>query len=144
MGFPDSSAGKESASNAGNPGSIFGLGRSPGERNCYPFQFSAMENSMNRGAWLAIVYRIAKSQTWLKRLSTSKKFAVLCYWWKILHFLWTSSGCFLWVLLSVGLIWSSTCWNQSFDFLEGVHNRGFLSNFNIYTSPSLAEDLLLV
>jgi len=46
LGFPGSSAGKESACNAGDPGSIPGSGRSPGEGNSYPLQYSDLENSM--------------------------------------------------------------------------------------------------
>ena len=46
MGFPGSSDGKESACNAGDPGSTPGLGRSPGEGNGYPFQYSCLENPM--------------------------------------------------------------------------------------------------
>ena len=46
-GFPDSSVGKESACNAGNLGSIPGLGRSPGEGKGYPLQYSGLENSMD-------------------------------------------------------------------------------------------------
>ena len=57
MGFPDSSAGKESACNVGDLGSIPGLGRSPGEGNGYPLQYSGLENSMG-----CIVHGIAKSQ----------------------------------------------------------------------------------
>ena len=45
-GFPDSSVGKESACNAGDPGSIPGLGRSAGEGKGYPLQYSGLENSM--------------------------------------------------------------------------------------------------
>ena len=45
--FPDSSVGKESACNAGDPSSIAGLGRSPGEGKGYPFQYSGLENSMD-------------------------------------------------------------------------------------------------
>ena len=44
------SDGKESAYSAGDPGSIPGLGRSPGERNGNPFQYSCLENPMDRGA----------------------------------------------------------------------------------------------
>ena len=51
MGFPGGSDGKECACNAGDPGSIPGLGRSPGEGNGNPLQYSYLENSMNRGAW---------------------------------------------------------------------------------------------
>ena len=47
MGFPGSSVGKESACNAGDLGSIPGLGRSPGEGNGYPLQYSGLENSMD-------------------------------------------------------------------------------------------------
>ena len=46
LGFPCGSAGKESACNAGNLGSLPGLGRSPGEGKGYPLQYSGLENSM--------------------------------------------------------------------------------------------------
>ena len=46
MGFPCSSVGKESACSAGDPGSMPGLGRSPGEGKGYPLQYSGLENSM--------------------------------------------------------------------------------------------------
>ena len=46
-GFPGGSAGKESAGNVGDLGSIPGLGRSPGEGKGYPLQYSGLENSMN-------------------------------------------------------------------------------------------------
>ena len=59
LGFPGGSAGKESTSNAGDVGSISGLGRYPGERKGYPFQYSALENSMD-----CIVHRVTKSHTW--------------------------------------------------------------------------------
>ena len=49
MGFPDGSDSKESACNVGDPGSIPGLGRFPGEGNGYPLQRSCLENSMDRG-----------------------------------------------------------------------------------------------
>ena len=70
MGFPGGSDSKESACNAGDPGLVPGSGRSPGEGNGYPLQYSCLENPMDRGAWLATVRRVAKSQTRLKRLST--------------------------------------------------------------------------
>ena len=47
MGFPDSSVDKESTCNAGNPGSIPGSGRSPGEGKGYALQYSGLENSMD-------------------------------------------------------------------------------------------------
>ena len=54
-GFPGGSAGKESACNAGDLGSIPGLGRSPGEGNSYTLQYSGLENSMEIGVWQATV-----------------------------------------------------------------------------------------
>ena len=64
-GFPGGSDGKESAYNAAGPGSIPGLGRSPGEGNRYPLQYSCLKNSMDRGAWQATVRGVAKSWTQL-------------------------------------------------------------------------------
>ena len=55
-GFPGGSDGKESASNAGDEGLIPGPGRSPGEGNGYPLQYSCMENPIDRGAWWATVH----------------------------------------------------------------------------------------
>ena len=50
-GFPGGWDGQESACYAGEPGSIPGLERSPGEKNSYPLQYSCLENSMERGVW---------------------------------------------------------------------------------------------
>ena len=65
QGFPGGSDGKESTCNEGHPGLILGSGRSPREGNGYALQYSCLENSMDRGAWWAPVYGVAKSQTWL-------------------------------------------------------------------------------
>ena len=54
MGFPHSSVGKSSACNAGDPGSIPGSGRSPGEENGSPLQYSCLGNPMDRGAWQTV------------------------------------------------------------------------------------------
>ena len=62
-GFPGSSAGKESACNAGDPSLIPGLGGSPGEGVGYPLQYSCLETPKARGAWRATVHGVAKSQT---------------------------------------------------------------------------------
>ena len=61
--FPGGSAGKESACNAGDPGLIPGLGRSPGAGNGNPLQYSCLENPMDREARWAIVHGVAKSRT---------------------------------------------------------------------------------
>ena len=49
--FPGGSDGKASVYNAGDPGSIPGLGRYPGEGNGNPLQYSCLENPMDRGTW---------------------------------------------------------------------------------------------
>ena len=51
MGFPNSSVGKESTYNAGDPDSIPGSERSPGEYKGYPLQYSGLENSMDYSLW---------------------------------------------------------------------------------------------
>ena len=61
VGFPGGSDNKESAYNAGDQGSIPGLGRSPGEGNGNLFQYSCLEDSKDLGAWWAAVRRVAKS-----------------------------------------------------------------------------------
>ena len=63
LGFPGGSDDKVSARNVGDPGSIPGSGRSPGEGNGNPLQYSYLENSMDGGAWWAIVHGVAKSRT---------------------------------------------------------------------------------
>ena len=67
--FPGGSDGKETACNAGDPGLIPGLGRSLGEGNGSPLQYSCMENSMERGAWQAIVQWGHKELDTTERLS---------------------------------------------------------------------------
>ena len=54
--FSDDSVVKNPPVNAGDAGLIPGSGRSPGERNCNPLQYSCLENSMDRGAWRATVH----------------------------------------------------------------------------------------
>ena len=56
LGFPGDSDGKESACNAGHLGLIPGLGRSPGEGNGNPLQWSCLENPLDGGAWQATVH----------------------------------------------------------------------------------------
>ena len=58
--FPGGSDGKESACNAGDLGLIPGLGRSPGEGNGTPLQYSCLVNPMDRGAWWAVVHGVTE------------------------------------------------------------------------------------
>ena len=63
MDFPGGSDGKETGCNAGDLGSILGLGRSPGEGNVGPLQYSCLKNPMDRRVWWATVSGVSKSQT---------------------------------------------------------------------------------
>ena len=63
LGFPGGSEVKASAFNAGDLGSIPGSGKSPGEENGNPLQYSCLENPMDRGAWWATAHGVAKSWT---------------------------------------------------------------------------------
>ena len=61
LSFPGGLDGKESACNAGGSGLILGSGRSPGEGNGNPLQYSCLENFMDGGAWWATVHGVAKN-----------------------------------------------------------------------------------
>ena len=65
LASPGGSEGKESAGSAGDLASIPGSGRSPGEGNSNPLQYSCLENSMDREAWQASVCGVSKSRTQL-------------------------------------------------------------------------------
>ena len=73
-GFPGGSAGKEPIFNAGDLGSIPGLGRSPGEGPGYPFQYSGLENPID-----CIVHGVAKSQTRLSDFHFTLILITLCH-----------------------------------------------------------------
>ena len=63
MGFPGSSVVKNPPANAGDMSSIPGSGRSSGEENGNPLQYSCLENPTDEGAWLATVHGVAESDT---------------------------------------------------------------------------------
>ena len=69
MGFPGSSAGKDSTCNAGDPSSIPGLKRSPGEGKGYPLQYSCLGNPMDRGTWWATVHGVSKESDMTEQLN---------------------------------------------------------------------------
>ena len=95
-GFPESSVGKESACDSGDPDSIPMLGRSSGERKGYPLQYSGLENFMDRRAWWATVHGVTNN--WI-RLSN----------FQFTHWSWTSS----WIITEDYI----NLWNSCF-FLE--------------------------
>ena len=70
LGFPGGSEGKESACSAGDPGSVPESGKSPGEENGNPLQYSCLEISMDRGAGPITVHGVSKSQTRLSHWHT--------------------------------------------------------------------------
>ena len=82
MGFPGGADGKESACSVGNPGSIPGSGRYPGEGNGNPLQYSCLENPMDGEAWQATVHEVAKSRTRLSNFTffLFSKLALWYYW----------------------------------------------------------------
>ena len=85
MDFPGSSDGKASAYNVRDLGSIPGSGRSPGEGNCNPLQYSCLENPMDRGAWWATIHGVAKSRTRLSDLGVCVCVCAIYYnYYKIL------------------------------------------------------------
>ena len=75
-GFSGGSDGEESASNAGDQGSIPGLERSPGEGNGNLLQYSCLENSMDRGPWWATVHGVTKRNMTEPLTMTSKTYSV--------------------------------------------------------------------
>ena len=88
QGFPGGKVVKNPPANAGDTkdaGSIPGSGRSPAVVNSNPFQYSCLENSMNRGGWWATVHGGARSQTWLSDwtcLSQHERLGSSWEWWQ--------------------------------------------------------------
>ena len=78
LGFPGGSVGKESMSNAGDLGSIPGLGKSLGEGNGNSLQYSCLENPRDRGAWRAILHWVVKSRTRLSDFTFTFHFSLSC------------------------------------------------------------------
>ena len=78
-GFPGGSEDKASARNAGDPGSIPGLGRSPGEGNGNLLQYSCLENSMDREAWAGYSPRGRKESDMSEWLHFTSRFLIMCF-----------------------------------------------------------------
>ena len=77
MGLPGDSDGKESACSVGDPGSISGLGRSPGEGHGNPLQYSCLGNPIDGGPWWAAVHGVTKSRTRLSNFTLTFHFHAL-------------------------------------------------------------------
>ena len=78
VGFPSGSVVKNLPASARDVGLISGLGRSPGEGNGNPLQYSCLENPMDRGAWRATVHGVAKGWTWLSTNATLGREKDIC------------------------------------------------------------------
>ena len=83
--FPGGSVIKNLPVNAGEPGSVLGLGRSPRRGHGNPLQYSCLENPTDRGAWRATVHGVAKSWTRLKQLSRSSSTHTHTYTYQCIH-----------------------------------------------------------
>ena len=91
-GFPGGSDGKESACNAGDPGFIPGLRRSPGEGHGNPLQYSSLEKPMDRGAWQATVHRAHRIQDSTRKQSRRTCTHLLLKNTKIATSSWTATN----------------------------------------------------
>ena len=114
---------KESAHNAGEPGFIPGLKRSPGGRPGNPLQYSCQEDPVDRGAWRAMVNGARKSQTW-------QKWHTRVYVW-LIHFAVQQKLTQYWkaAIFQLGKRNFRPIWFQS----SPVKSPSFLSDFRCYT-----------
>ena len=120
--YPDGSDVRESACNVGDPGSIPGWRRSPGERNGNPLQYSWLEIPRDGGAWWAIIRRMAKTLTQLKRL---RMHALLFWYWAswAVGIFWRLILCqllHLQIFFILRVVFSSCLWEG------GPGGRGFI------------------
>ena len=122
LDFPGGSDSKASAYNAGDPGSTPGLGRSPGEGNGNPLQYSCLENPMDGGTWQATVHGVVMSQTRLSdftfKITSMCGSTVLSPW-----------PCYL-VCYSLYKSWSKIVWN--FQFCSFSNFFGYPGSFFIF------------
>ena len=94
LDFPGGSDSKESACNAGDPGSVPGLGRSPGEGNGYPLQYTCLENSMDRGASQATIHGVTKSQCiGYHVICIQRQFYLFCFNLDTIYFFFFFDSC---------------------------------------------------
>ena len=112
------SDGKESACNAGDPGSIPGSRRSPGGGNGYPLQYSSLESSVDRGAQRAIVHGVSKESEVTEQLNL------------LLFFIFISNVKYIWIKVGYGV--DSSHVSQLLKFL-------FILPQVLYSPPALVN-----
>ena len=146
--FPGGSAGKESACSVGDPGSIPGLWRSPGEGKGYPLQYSGLENSMDWGAWQAVVCEVTESWT---QFSDSAHILLLHghfnfkkIWW--VHVLGQTSlfNRQRTEFLGSGSFWNSKCLSLSLASNETTSMNIFAKLWKYFEAWLIFPDLLFI
>ena len=126
------------AGDTGDMGSIPGSWRSPGGGHGNPLQYSCLENPMDRGAWRATVHVVAKSHTWLKRLSTHNQCCYLPWWMgrvKIIGVLPVADVCGGPTGPEMEEIWEGNCSSRPFK-IEKLGHRDVIQLLNHHTLSS--------
>ena len=125
---------KASACNAGDFGLIPGLGRSPGEGNGNPFQYSCLENRTDRGAWWAAVHGVAKSRT---RLSDFTHFTHI--YLKNTDHLYVDESVFFffWYLIQIWV-------HEVQSHISQLHSRYFLSECFVTTNSASSQSWMVL
>ena len=108
--FPGGSDSKESACNSGDPRLSHMSGISPGEGNGIPFQYTCLENFMDRGAWSATVHGVTKSRTQLKWLSMQGVVIYPCVPQTTGHFQYSRPWFFFRHFYSHSVMYMFICW----------------------------------
>ena len=142
-GFPGGSDSKESVCSSGDPGSIPGLGRSPGEGNGNWLQYSCLENAMDRGAWQVTVCGAAKSRTQLSDF-TSLHFPSSWNSFRAIKVKWVS--CYSsqapshhnWVYVTAGHFWKPPK-DGGWLSRKLIMNRGLEVSVSLPGSPGRGE-----
>ena len=138
--------GKVSAYSAGDPGSVPGLGRSPGEGNGTPLQYSCLENPMDRGARWATVHGVTKSRKWLSDF-TLHIYTLLLYTHTHIHmYTHKLSLFFLTISVILALMWKFEPHRDIWGiWLKSIDVEYFLiDSFGILFDPWLYNLLLLL
>ena len=129
MYIPGGSEGKESACSAGYLASVPGLGRSPGEGNDYPIQYSCLENSMDRRAWQATVHEVAESDM-TEQLTYNSSVNIFTF----LHFFPEDTNFYL--------VWLPSPWRNSFN-ISCIRSRLVKAILIFFCSKNVSFTVLL-
>ena len=142
--FPGGAVLKNLPANAEDEGSIPGLGWSPGVGNGSPFQYSCLKNSMDRGAWQAIVHGVAKSQPQMSYWAYMHTLSVV-YRLQISIFLCCSVTLFQIISKSVSCdsLYNYICFSLIFHELYFILSRGLINAFVPFIGRTPAQQFCL-